>query len=95
MLGRLEMDVDECIEAFQTISKAVFAKKKHTFSFTKRGKTQARFSSEKLKNSCLSIIEAQIKKKHESSGTIIIDDDVRKQALEMKFNDGQKRGCRT
>ncbi|RSL81495.1 hypothetical protein CEP51_005792 [Fusarium floridanum] len=49
MLGRLEMDVGECIAAYCKLSESVFKAKKHWSPMTARGKTQPRFDSQKLK----------------------------------------------
>ncbi|RTE82224.1 hypothetical protein BHE90_003211 [Fusarium euwallaceae] len=49
MLGRLEMDVGECIAAYCKLFESVFKVKKHWSRVTARGKTQPRFDSKKLK----------------------------------------------
>lgn len=50
MLGRLEMDVDECITAYSSLAEAVFSHKKSRLPFSLRGKTIARFDSSKLED---------------------------------------------
>ena len=47
MLGRLGMTIDECIEAYLSLSSKVFEKKSHRVSIS--GKVQARFDTEALK----------------------------------------------
>ncbi|EXJ96330.1 hypothetical protein A1O1_01456 [Capronia coronata CBS 617.96] len=49
MLGRLEMDVDECITAYNRLIKAVFEQKAHWTPLSWRGQVQPRFDSAKLK----------------------------------------------
>jgi hypothetical protein len=48
MLGRLEMDVDECINAFSRFTKAIFAHKNNRLPFSSTLKTQPRFDSATL-----------------------------------------------
>jgi hypothetical protein len=50
MLGRLEMDVDECIAAYSELMKTVFGKRSSKLPFSWTGKTKARFDSKKLKS---------------------------------------------
>jgi hypothetical protein len=50
MLGRLEMDVDECITAYSELAAAVFGKKLSRIPFNIKGKIQARFDSAKLES---------------------------------------------
>ncbi|KAJ4038294.1 hypothetical protein NW756_008572 [Fusarium oxysporum] len=51
MLGRLQMDVDECISAYSDLIKVVFNEKArvHQSKFSLLGQTQARFDSGGLK----------------------------------------------
>lgn len=51
MLGRLQMDVDECISAYNDLIKVVFNEKArvHQSKFSLLGQTQARFDSGGLK----------------------------------------------
>jgi patatin-like phospholipase/acyl hydrolase len=46
MLGRLEMDIDECIDAYVKISNRVFQKKRHRI--TVKGQIQGRFDTKEL-----------------------------------------------
>ena len=48
MLGRLEMDVDECIAAYSDLAAAVFTQKKSRVPFNLKGKVTGRFDSAKL-----------------------------------------------
>ncbi|RSM15449.1 hypothetical protein CDV31_005042 [Fusarium ambrosium] len=50
MLGRLEMDVDECIAAYNHLIEHIFSEKAraHRFRFSLRGQTQSRFDSKRL-----------------------------------------------
>ncbi|EXA34070.1 hypothetical protein FOVG_14927 [Fusarium oxysporum f. sp. pisi HDV247] len=52
MLGRLQMDVDECISAYNDLIKVVFSKEArvHQSKFNLLGQTQARFDSGGLKD---------------------------------------------
>ncbi|KAH8645396.1 acyl transferase/acyl hydrolase/lysophospholipase [Xylariales sp. PMI_506] len=57
MLGRLEMDVDECIEAYGDLAKTVFGKKKSLGPFDFRGKIKSRFDSAKLSAAIRKVIK--------------------------------------
>jgi hypothetical protein len=50
MLGRLEMDVDECITAYSRLIKAVFKEELSRLPISWRGRVKARFDSKKLKS---------------------------------------------
>ena len=50
MLGRLEMDVDECIAAYSKLAAAVFSQKSSRIPFNIKGKIQERFNSAKLES---------------------------------------------
>jgi len=54
MLGRLQMTVDECIEAYTSLSDKVFEKKFHRVSIT--GKLQGRFEAAALENAIKRIL---------------------------------------
>jgi hypothetical protein len=56
MLGRLEMDVDECIEAYSNLAKTVFGERLHRLPVNLRGHIQARFDSTKLENAIKRVI---------------------------------------
>jgi hypothetical protein len=48
MLGRLEMDVDQCILAYSDLAETVFGKKLSHLPFNIQGKVKAQFDSAKL-----------------------------------------------
>jgi hypothetical protein len=48
MLGRLEMDVDECIVAYSDLAAAVFSEKLSRVPVTINGKIKPRFDTAKL-----------------------------------------------
>ncbi len=48
MLGRLEMDVDQCIVAYSSLAESVFGEKKSRLQFNIKGKVKAQFDSAKL-----------------------------------------------
>ncbi|OGM48646.1 hypothetical protein ABOM_002049 [Aspergillus bombycis] len=48
MLGRLEMDVDECIEKYTSLMEEVFRKQRVWLPFNWRGNIEARFDSDRL-----------------------------------------------
>ncbi|KAA6407334.1 MAG: hypothetical protein FRX48_08882 [Lasallia pustulata] len=59
MLGRLEMDVDECIETYKCLLETIF-KSKSLIPVTIEGKTKARFDSNILRQSIEDIIRKRI-----------------------------------
>lgn len=69
MLGRLEMDVDECIAAYSELASNVFHEKQSRIPVTINGKTKPRFDSAKLKTA----IEG-IATKFRASGTDLFND---------------------
>ena len=50
MLGRLEMDVDECIAAYTRLMKTVFETKKSWFPASWTGNIKSRFDGAKLES---------------------------------------------
>jgi len=56
MLGRLEMTVDQCIDAYVSMMDAVFKKKKHRFKNVK-GELQARFDTVELEEAIKKVIK--------------------------------------
>jgi hypothetical protein len=50
MLGRLEMDVDDCISAYSMLIKTVFDEKSRRIPLGWTGKTKAQFDSSRLKS---------------------------------------------
>ena len=69
MLGRLEMDVDECISAYSELMKAVFKAKSSQFPISLKGRTKARFDSNRLKNAIEQVIA-----RHDASKTDLFND---------------------
>ena len=59
MLGRLEMDVDECIEAYNELSAGVFAKPQRSFPVDFGFGVAPRFDSTKLRDAILTIIASR------------------------------------
>lgn len=83
MLGRLEMDVDECIEQYGKLMEKVFETESSSWSwldwlpFDRNFWIKSKFDSKKLKAAIEDVIV--------SKGGLIKDD----------FCDGKERGCRT
>ena len=69
MLGRLEMDVDECISTYSELMKAVFEAKSSRFPISLSGRTKARFDSNQLKNAIEQVIAH-----HDASKTDLFND---------------------
>lgn len=59
MLGRLEMDVDECIEAYNELSEKIFSQPKRRFALSRSAKIVARFDSAKLEKAIVKIITSR------------------------------------
>jgi hypothetical protein len=57
MLGRLKMSIDDCIDAYLSLSDRVFQKKKHRV--TVKGNIQGRFDSEELARAVKEVVTAQ------------------------------------
>ena len=56
MLGRLEMDVDACIAAYNGLMKDVFVEQSSRFPVSWRGKVKARFDSAKLRSAVEDVV---------------------------------------
>ena len=56
MLGRLEMDVDECILAYSDFAAAVFGEKLSRSPVTIKGQIKPRFDSTKLEKAVREVI---------------------------------------
>ena len=54
MLGRLEMDINECISAYTTLSDQIFQKQRHRFKIS--GQIQGRFDAAELEHSVKEVI---------------------------------------
>jgi hypothetical protein len=57
MLGRLKMSIDDCIDAYLSLSDRVFQKKRHRL--TVKGNIQGRFDSEELARAVKEVLTAQ------------------------------------
>ncbi|KAF7507643.1 hypothetical protein GJ744_010196 [Endocarpon pusillum] len=57
MLGRLEMDVDDCIAAYSELAAAVFGGKLSSIPVNIKGKVKARFDSAKLESAIRKVIK--------------------------------------
>lgn len=56
MLGRLEMSVDECIDAYNQLASNVFGSRAHNLLIDMKGKIQSKYSSKNLETSILRIL---------------------------------------
>lgn len=56
MLGRLEMDVDECIAAYTKLMKTVFEKQSSQFAINWSGNINARFDTAKLESAIKDVV---------------------------------------
>jgi predicted metal-dependent RNase len=54
MLGRLRMSIDECIDAYLSLSDRIFQKKRHRVTI--KGNIQGRFDSEELARAIKEIV---------------------------------------
>jgi hypothetical protein len=59
MLGRLEMDVDECIAAYTSLMRTVFETKSSWFPAGWTGNIKARFDGTKLETAVIEVITSQ------------------------------------
>lgn len=57
MLGRLEMDVDECIDAYSDLAAAVFGERLSSVPVNFKGDITARFDSVKLESAIGKVVE--------------------------------------
>lgn len=57
MLGRLEMDVDECINAYSDLAAVVFGEKLRSIPVNSEGDIMARFDSAKLESAIRKVVE--------------------------------------
>jgi hypothetical protein len=56
MLGRLEMDVDQCIAAYCDLAEAVFGEKLSSIPISITGKVKSRFDSTKLESAIRKVV---------------------------------------
>lgn len=73
MLGRLKMDVDECISAYSGLMKTVFEEKSSWLPISWTGRTKAQFDSKRLRNA----IEEVITRHNPSETNLFNDRDIR------------------
>jgi len=59
MLGRLEMDVDECISSYSNLMKSILQGQLNRSSFSWMAKITARSHSTRLKNAIENVINGQ------------------------------------
>ncbi|OQV09068.1 hypothetical protein CLAIMM_13246 [Cladophialophora immunda] len=59
MLGRLEMDVDECIKEYKVMMKKVFKNKRNAFFVSITGNVKARFSSKTLETAIKEVLRSK------------------------------------
>ncbi len=57
MLGRLRMSIDDCINAYLSLSDRIFQKKRHRV--TVKGDMQGRFDSDELARAVKEVVVAQ------------------------------------
>jgi hypothetical protein len=57
MLGRLRMSIDDCIDAYLSLSDRIFQKKRHRV--TVKGNIQGRFDSDVLERAIKEVVVAQ------------------------------------
>jgi hypothetical protein len=58
MLGRLEMDVDECITAYSELAETIFEQKPSSFPSNVKDKVNAWFDSAKLEKAVRKIVQS-------------------------------------
>ncbi|KAF2269546.1 phospholipase [Lojkania enalia] len=56
MLGRLEMDVEECIDTYSGLSQKIFSQKQNRFGFGWKGDLKGRFSAENLEEAISKVV---------------------------------------
>ena len=59
MLGRLKMDIGECIAAYTSMFENIFGERKHKYPVNVLGNVQGRFHSKKLRKSITEIVESK------------------------------------
>lgn len=59
MLGRLEMDVDECVSAYRELIKTVFEEKQNRYGVGGTGNIKAQFSSKTLESAIKKVIASR------------------------------------
>ncbi|RDW92542.1 hypothetical protein BP5796_01936 [Coleophoma crateriformis] len=82
MLGRLEMDVDQCITAYSDLAAVVFGEKLNRMPFNIQAQVQPRFDSAKLKTTVQKVIAESKVAQNDASETELLNDKI-------------ERGCKT
>lgn len=59
MLGRLEMDVDDCITAYSKLMKTVFKDRSSKLPISWRGRVKAVFDSKKLRSAIEEVVSSK------------------------------------
>lgn len=59
MLGRLEMDVDECLSAYRQLMATIFEKRSSWLQFNWKGGIKARFDSVKLESAFKEVVASR------------------------------------
>jgi hypothetical protein len=72
MLGRLEMDVDECITAYSKLADDVFKEKLSSFPFNLMDNVTSRFDSSKLEKATRQVVVQSGK----ASETDLLNDEI-------------------
>lgn len=57
MLGRLDMDIDECIDAYSELTAVVFGEKLSSIPINIKGHITARFDSARLESAIRKVVE--------------------------------------
>ena len=84
MLGRLQMDIDQCINAYISMFDRVFQKKRHRITI--RGKVQDRFDTQELEKAIKEIVFDQCGRQKGAENTLLRDGDGQK--VQCKVYDG-------
>jgi hypothetical protein len=84
MLGRLRMDIDECIDAYVDLFDRVFKKKRHPVTF--RGKIQDRFDTKEQEDAIKEIVFQRCGQQKGSENALLRDGD--SQNVRCKVYDG-------
>ena len=57
MLGRLEMDVDECITAYEELMGSIFEERAHWLPFSPSMKVKPKFDSQKVRTAIENVLQ--------------------------------------
>jgi hypothetical protein len=59
MLGRLEMDIDECITSYSDLMETVFKERSRKIPFSFQGRIISRFDSKKLRTAIEEVVASR------------------------------------